>query len=117
MNIQTFCIMFFLALSAGVSAQTINFREIKKNDSLAVNNVQEILWNAKENYQERTFVNPAPSEIRINASMLNRNNRSFNPLEPRNFEINNDIHYLPPNINLPPVGLQKLTEIRIYQSK
>ena len=107
----------FLFITALWSAQNLNLINSSKKDSVAVNNVQEIVLNSKEKFQTGAFHHSAPSDIRINASMLNRNDRNFNPFYPRNFELNNDVHYLPPNTNLPPVGLQKLGKIKIYQSK
>ncbi len=117
MRKQAFFSLVFIMISSAFSAQKVTFYEKKVQDSVAVNNAQEILVSAKEKFQTGNFTGPYPSDIRINASMLNRNDRNFNPFQPRNFEINNDIHYLPPNVNLPAVGLQKLTEIKIYQSK
>lgn len=110
-------ILFTALISSGFAAQNTDFQKKVKKDSLAKDNVQNIMLTAKENLQNGLFYNDTPSEVRINASLLDRANRSFNPFEPRRFEIANDVHYLPPHTRIPPVGIQKLTEIRIYQSK
>lgn len=114
---QQFFIIFLTLLSTVLSAQKVDFRQKAKNDSLAKENVENIIIAAKENVESGKFLNAAPSEMRINSSLLNRTIRSFSPFEPRNFEIANDVHYLPQNTRIPPIGIQKLAEIQIYKSK